>query len=428
MRIRKNVKIIASVLLTAVIIGAFLFGSPMGTMDVMAKTVTEIGKETPDDADLEIRLGDKKTIKVVLYAEGYASPAKKVTFTSSNKGIISVGKVTYKKMTPTDWYGNKYIVYRAVVKVSPQKLGTTTLTAKTQSGKKVQWKVTVKNAFTEQMAEGELGFIKWMLEKDGLTEEQKADLNQAKRILELASEEKISDWLPDLKNSYGQKVEDGITMDCSRETDAAHISHLHANYEAYKELIAMQNKDVYRKIILKDAYTDIASLPNGGEPYTNFTAVAGSMVDEDRFDVYGSHNPCWGEISADFEAGDNDDSVEYYDFASSEVWASPSDAASAVDLWFGERELVDDAVKDLGYQQSSMTAAQLEKAFDQAGENGVIGHYTFCLYADHNDVVGFASSSYGSLGHKMWQDEDMARYTFQEMDDYVTEYLNEIGY
>lgn len=428
MLIRNNVKIIASVLMTAVLTGAFLFGSQIGAMNVMAKTVTEIYKETPADADLEIRIGDKETIKVVFYTEGYASLAKKVTFTSSKKGIISVGKVTYKKMTYTDWYGKKYAAYRAVVKVSPEKAGTTTLTAKTQSGKKVQWKVTVKNAFTKQMAEGELGFIKWMLEKDGLTEDQKTDLNRAKRILELASQEKISDWLPNLKNSYGHKVEDGTTLDCSKKTDAAHISRLHANYEAYQELAAMQSKDAYRKIYLKDAYTNTASLPNEGEPYTNFTAVAGSMVDEDRFDVYGSHNPRWGEISADFKAGDDYDSVEYYDFACSEVWAGPSDAAHAVDLWFSERELVDDAVKDLGYQKSRMTAAQLDKALEQAGDNGVIGHYTFCLYADHNDIAGFASSSYGSIGHKMWRDEKMARYTFKEMDDYVTEYLNEIGY
>lgn len=425
MLIRNHVKIIATALLTAVLTGAFLFGSPAGAADVMAKTVTEI--YTPEDADLEIRIGDKKTIEVMLYTEGYASPAKKAAFTSSRKGIISLGKVTYKKETYTDGYGKKCIAYRAAVKVSPEKTGTTTLTAKTQSGKKVQWKVTVKNAFTEQMAEGELGFIKWMLEKDGLTEIQKTDLNQAKRILELASQENISDWLPDLKNYNGKKVEDGITLDCSKETDAAHISHLHANYEAYKELAAMQKKDAYRKIYLKGAYTSTASLPNGGEPYTNFTAVAGSMVDEDRFDVYGSHNPRWGEISADFEAG-GDDNVEYYNFAAAEVWAGPSDAADAVKMWFNERELVDDAVKDLGYQKSSMTAAQLDKAFDQASENGVIGHYTFCLSADHNDVAGFASSSYGSIGHKMLQDEDMARYTFKEMDDYVTEYLNETGY
>lgn len=428
MLIRNNVKIIASVLLTAVLTGVFLFGSPIGAMDVMAKTVTKIYKETPADADLEIRIGNKKTIKVVLYTDGYAIPAKKVTFTSSKKGIISVGKATYKKMTYTDWYGKKYVTYRAAVKVLPEKTGTTTLTAKTKSGKKVQWKVTVKNAFTEQMAEGELGFIKWMLKKDGLTEVQKTDLNRAKRILELASQEKISDWLPNLKNSYGQKVKDGITLDCSKKTDAAHISHLHANYKAYKELAVMQSKDAYRKIYLKDAYASISSLPNEGEPYTNFTVVAGSMVDEDRFDVYGNHNPHWGEISADFKAGDDDDSVEYYDFASFEVWASPSDAAYAVDLWFSERDLVDDAVKDLGYHKSSLTAAQLDKALDQASENGVIGHYTFCLYANHNNIAGFASSSYGSIGHKMWKDEDMAIYTFKEMDDYVTEYLNEIGY
>ncbi len=427
MLIRNQVRIIASVLLAAVLTGAFLFGGQIGAMDVMAKTVTEIYKETHGDADFEIRIGSKKTVKVVLYTESSASPAKKVAFTSSKKGIISVGKATYKKMAYTDWYGNKHAAYRAIVKVSPEKVGTTTLTAKTQSGKKVQWKVVVKNAFTEQMAEGELGFIKWMLEKDGLTEDQKTDLNQAKRILELASQEKISDWLPSLKNSYGRKVKDGATLDCSKKTDAAHISNLHANYIAYKKLAELQGKDAYRKIYLKDAYTNIASLPNGGEPYTNFTVIAGSMVDEDRFDVYGSHNPRWGEISADYKAGD-DDSVESYDFASAEVWASPSDAESAVSMWFGERELVDDAVKGLGYKKGSMTAAQLDKALDQAGENGVIGHYTFCLYADHNDIVGFASSSYGSLGHRMWRDEDMARYTFKEMDDYVTEYLNEIGY
>lgn len=204
MLIRNHVKIIATALLTAVLTGAFLFGSPAGAADVMAKTVTEI--YTPEDADLEIRIGDKKTIEVMLYTEGYASPAKKAAFTSSRKGIISLGKVTYKKVTYTDGYGKKYIAYRAAVKVSPEKTGTTTLTAKTQSGKKVQWKVTVKNAFTEQMAEGELGFIKWMLEKDGLTEIQKTDLNQAKRILELASQENISDWLPDLKNYNGKKL------------------------------------------------------------------------------------------------------------------------------------------------------------------------------------------------------------------------------
>lgn len=427
MLIKNNVKIIVSVLLAAILTGAFLFGTPAVTMDVMAKTVTKIYKENPVDDGFEFRIGDKKTLKVVLYTDDYTTPAKKVTFTSSNNGIISIGKATYKKMAYTDWYGKKYVTYRAVVKVSPEKTGTTTLTAKTKSGKKVQWKVTVKNAFTEQMAEGELGFIKWMLEKDGLTEDQKADLNQAKRILELASQEKISDWLPDLKDSNGKKVQDGITLDCSKKTDAAHISRLHANYKAYKELSAMQGKDAYRKIYLKDTYTDTASLPNGGEPYTNFTVVAGSMVDEDRFDVYDSHNPHWGEISSDFKS-DNYDNVEYYNFASSEVWASPSDAAYAVGLWFSERDLVDDAVKDLGYQKNSMTAAQLDKALDQAGENGVIGHYTFCLYAGHNDIAGFASSSYGSLGHKMWHDTDMARYTFKEMDDYVTEYLNEIGY
>ena len=427
MLIRNHVKRIAPVLLIAVLTGAFLFGSPIGAMDVMAKTVTDIYKVTPASDDLEIRLGNRKTVKVVLDAEDYAIPVKKVTFTSSKKGIISVGKVTYKKMTYTDWYGKTHVAYRAAVKVSPEKTGTTTLTAKTRSGKKVQWKVTVKNAFTEQMAEGALGFIKWMLEKDDLTENQKKDLNQAKRILELASQEKISDWLPDLKNSDGETVEDGITMDYSKKTDAAHISRLHVNYEAYRKLVAMQGKDAYRKIYLKDAYTHIDSLPNGGEPYTNFTVVAGSMVDEDRFDVYGSHNPHWGEISADFEAG-YDDSVEYYDFASDEVWASTSDAAAAVYSWFSERDLVDQAVKDSGYQKSSMTAAKLDQALDQADEKGVIGHYLFCLYADHNDILGFASSSYGSLGHRMWQDEDVAKYTFKEMDDYVTEYLDETGY
>ena len=148
-----HVKRIAPVLLIAVLTGAFLFGSPIGAMDVMAKTVTDIYKVTPASDDLEIRLGNRKTVKVVLDAEDYAIPVKKVTFTSSKKGIISVGKVTYKKMTYTDWYGKTHVAYRAAVKVSPEKTGTTTLTAKTRSGKKVQWKVTVKNAFTEQMAE-----------------------------------------------------------------------------------------------------------------------------------------------------------------------------------------------------------------------------------------------------------------------------------
>ncbi len=390
-----------------------------------AKTVTKIYKENPGGSSFKIRMGGAKKLKVILYTDSYVKPDKKIKISKSNPKVVSVGSVKYKKLQYTSWYGKKIIRYRATVKVTPKKIGNVTLTLKTRSGEKAKWKIHVRTAFTKQMAEGELGFIKWMLKKEDLDEARREDLNQAKRILELASKEKISAWLPELKDGNGQKIKDGITLDCSKKTDAAYISRLHANYKAYKELIKMQGKDAYYKRYMKEIYGDSSALDNGGYPYTNFKTVVGSMVDEDRFDIYHHHNPKWGRISADY----NSQKAESYEYASSEVWAGSTNAGGAVDMWFGERSYVDAAVKSLGYNKKTITYDQLKTALKEAGNNGVIGHYTFCLFANHRDILGFASSSGGSLGHSQWyDDEDQAKYTFKEMDDYVTAYLDEIGY
>ena len=279
----------------------------------------------------------------------------------------------------------------------------------------------------DQTKPGMVGFIDWMLRKDDLSDLQKEDLTMAKRMLELAQAEKISDWLPDLKDYYGAKVENGVTMNLSDPDDPTSVANLHANYEGYRELVRQQMKDPYRNIILKNKFGTV-DLPNGTRPYTNFKTVAGSAIDLDRFKYYHMHNPSWGTI----KKGD-----ESYSFAGSEVWASRSDAASGVSLLYGERTYLDTAIKKLGYSKKSLTYTQLEEAYSNAGKYGEIGHYIFLNEANPESIVGFAAGSGGSLGHESWDQTFVTRpdtakqayfYTFEEYDTLVSQYLKEIGF
>lgn len=103
----KKTKIISILTVCAIAVTASLT-TAASAINVNAKTITRISKETPFENNLTIRMGKSMKFKVTLYTNGASKPSKKVKFTSKKKKIVSIGKVKYKKKKYKDWYGRKH--------------------------------------------------------------------------------------------------------------------------------------------------------------------------------------------------------------------------------------------------------------------------------------------------------------------------------
>lgn len=132
----KSVKALLCVLLSMTLIIAFM-PQTANVYAASAKKATSITKITSRDSSYTLGVGQSRKLTVRVNPKNLTSSAKTVYVSSSNKSVAKPYAKTYVKK-------NGY--YYCKLKVKGMSEGTATVTAKTKTGKKATWKITVKAA------------------------------------------------------------------------------------------------------------------------------------------------------------------------------------------------------------------------------------------------------------------------------------------
>ncbi len=264
---------------------------------------------------------------------------------------------------------------------------------------------TARNAMAaaeEKYKQGTLGLIDWMLENDGLTKDQKQDLQFAREVLMKASEEDFSYWVGG--NNTGLPVErDGKVVVIGDEKDATHLENLLKSIEIMKKINELRATD--------DNYT--GDLQRNAS-YTNFyfiaTAEAGAMRGAGLMRHSRLTTSC-----ENLAFGSMDPTVGWYN---------------------GEKAVFDRIKGELGITKitSMNDVAEIEKEADR--QDAVIGHYTNLFWAaDQVMGVGFTqyrvTSCYNASKSSNYTndryDRAMHLYTIDEFEQIVTDYYQSVN-
>lgn len=132
----KSVKALLCVLLSMTLIIAFM-PQTANVYAASAKKATSITKITSTGSAYTLSVGQSRKLTVRVNPKNLTSTAKTVYVSSSNKSVAKPYAKTYVKK-------NGY--YYCKLKVKGMSAGTATVTAKTKTGKKATWKITVKAA------------------------------------------------------------------------------------------------------------------------------------------------------------------------------------------------------------------------------------------------------------------------------------------
>ena len=254
----------------------------------------------------------------------------------------------------------------------------------------------------ERYKQGTLGLIDWMLEKDGLTKDQKQDLQFARDVLMKASEEDFSDWAGG-NNTGLPEARDGKVVVIGDEKDATNLENLIKSIEIMRKINELRATD--------DNYTgDLQRHPS----YTNFyfmaTAEAGAMR--------GAGLMRHSRLTT---------SCENLAFGSMDPTVG----------WYNREKTVFDRIKgELGITKitSMNDVAEIEKEANR--QDVVIGHYTNLFYAaDQVMGVGFTqyrvTSCYNASNSSNYADDRYDRamhlYTIDEFEQIATDYYQSVN-
>ncbi len=127
-----------------------------------------------------------------------------------------------------------------------------------------------QKAAQEKYNQGSMGFVEWMMAKDGLTQLQKKDLEQAKTILSEACEENFSRWYGGKDTGLPENRKDKVTC-LWDDNDAASLKNTKASFPILKNI---------NKIRQEDQNYVGAMRRNPGE--TNFYVMAIAQTGADR--------------------------------------------------------------------------------------------------------------------------------------------------
>ncbi len=250
-----------------------------------------------------------------------------------------------------------------------------------------------QKAAVERYGTGSLGFIDWMLSKEGLEEWQKSDLNSARNIITKACEENFSRWgihntgLPESRNNM---------VTCLGDlSDAIALSNLRWSFSILKDINDIRASD--------ENYTGVMKR---SEAKTNFAFMAIAQTGADRAAVLKRHTI----LQSDCENLTSFSSYPAY-------------------MWRAEIETFNKYKKELG-MDSITSEEDVEKIDNLAfSNNEEVGHYTNLFWAD-NQVMGVGHCNYGNAycynASKITGNKD-EYYTIDEFEALFDEYYLTVG-
>lgn len=242
-----------------------------------------------------------------------------------------------------------------------------------------------KENIVRYSSRGFLGMIEWTLTQPNITAEQRSDLEEAKRIIEVALSEDVSSWAPTLRDSNGNPMQglaekNNKTASLTNPRDAVSLENTRKvldYYTAVENYVA--SNDPYRQkyVAYLKQKENVTELPNEGVAKTSFAAIASAQMSANRNHFWRHHNPLWRSFGA-----------------SSEVMASRGVPQGDINLWNGEREYYDRALRELGISLTSLTYStesnsDWQRLVKKAATIGVTGHYEFFLYSTANSIMGY---------------------------------------
>lgn len=214
------------------------------------------------------------------------------------------------------------------------------------------------DAIMEQYNRGSLGFIEWMRAKDGLTDAQVKDLDNAKKIIEDACEEDFKIWANGENNGLPSYRNDMVT--CLGDLmDATSLVNTKKMFSMLREVNdKRQNDENYVGAVKR----------NPGK--TNFFFMAVAQTGADRGAGLKDHS----RLSVSCE---------------NLAFTLPK---AAVGMWYREIGAFNRAKEALGYTVLS-SEEQISEIEDYAGASNV-GHYTNLMYAA-DQYMGIGYTGYG---------------------------------
>ncbi len=254
---------------------------------------------------------------------------------------------------------------------------------------------TAIDAANEQAKQGSLGFINWMLEQENLTEQQKADLDKAKQVIESAQAENFNRWADGDKVTCMPAERNNMVTVIGDEKDATSLANLKKSITIMKKINELRASD--------DNF--VGSMKRNAS-FTNFYFMAVAQTGADRGAGLLRHSHL--EVSCENLA------FGYYDPTAG---------------WYTKEKRFFDQIKsDLGITEiNNSTLSQIKK--EASNRKQEIGHYTNLLWAaDQLMGVGFTqyntTSCYNAsdLGNYRTKYTNLASYTVDEFEALLSTY------
>lgn len=254
----------------------------------------------------------------------------------------------------------------------------------------------------DQYRKGTLGLIDWMLAKDGLTELQIKDLQDARKVLEDAAEESDSRFGKAVEGLFPEE-RNGKLLVIGDEKDASDLSNLQKSIEVMKEINELRASDDNYTGEMKrlDANTNFrfAAIAEAG-------AMRGAALRRHSYLITNCENLAFGFT---------DPNVGWY---------------------YWEKAAFDKAKNDLGITTISSDEDVYRIEEEAERQNMEVGHYTNLMFATRQ-VMGVGCTDYGRTycynASKVYESRrgpftaDWQLYTIDDFEKIVSEYCQSIN-
>ena len=239
---------------------------------------------------------------------------------------------------------------------------------------------------------GSLGFVNWMLAKEGLTDAQRRDLESAKALLESAMDESFR---------AGAAIPDGrknAVIDPSDPKDASTLENTAATFDVLRRINELRVQD--------DNYTGDLQRSEG---YTNFYFMAAAQTTSMRGAILMNHSV--------IPAGANTENL---------AWGYSDPTVG----WYNQEKAAFDRIKaELGISEIT-SAADINAIASEAGRQGiVVGHYTNLMFAE-TPLMGVGYNNYSSYRRTFSFNSadasrsNLAHYTIDDFESLFNEYCD----
>ena len=250
------------------------------------------------------------------------------------------------------------------------------------------------DAATEQAKQGSLGFVNWMLQKEGLSEKQLHDLTTAKETIEKAQVESFDGWAGGEDITWLPEERNNMVTVIGDEKDATSLANLKKSIEIMKHINELRETD-----------DNFVGEMQRNASLTNFYLMAVAQTGADRAAGLLRHSS-------------RKTSCENLAFG----YVNDPTAG-----WYNKEKKVFDSIKN----QLGITAidnATLKQIWTEAeAQNKEIGHYTNLFYAtDQVMGVGFTqyqnTACYNASPMAGYEKRSLG-YTVEELEAMLNEYL-----